>query len=170
MTPRFIFIILLFSFSILISCGTRENDSAIVRKPGKEDMEELNRNFIQKDKERIQNYIERKKLNMIETPTGLWYKVNEEGTGDFFADGDHINMKYDCYLLDGTLCYSSEKTFILGKTGIEAGLYEGMKMLRPGSEAIFILPPFLAYGLLGDNNKIPPRSVIVYYVKVMETQ
>ncbi len=48
------------------------------------------------------------------------------------------------------------------RSELEQGLNEGIRMLRPGSEAVFIIPPFLAYGLLGDSKKIPPRSVIVY--------
>jgi FKBP-type peptidyl-prolyl cis-trans isomerase len=39
-------------------------------------------------------------------------------------------------------------------------------MLKPGGEAIFIIPPFLAYGFVGDGNKIPSRAVIVYNITV----
>jgi len=33
-----------------------------------------------------------------------------------------------------------------------------------GDKATFIMPPHLAYGLPGDGNKIPARSVIAYEV------
>jgi len=39
-------------------------------------------------------------------------------------------------------------------------------MLKPGGEAIFIIPPFLAYGLIGDGGKIPPRAIIIYDVSI----
>lgn len=51
---------------------------------------------------------------------------------------------------------------------MEAGLEEGILMLRTGDKARFILPPHLAYGLFGDEEKILPRSTIVYEVKVIE--
>ena len=35
----------------------------------------------------------------------------------------------------------------MGRSEMEAGLNEGLRMLKPGAEAIFIIPPFLAYGL-----------------------
>ena len=80
-------------------------------------------------------------------------------------------MDYECSLLDGTRCYSSKelgpKELILGKSEIEAGLNEGLRLLKPGAEAIFIIPPFLAFGLIGDGKLIPPRAVMVYNVKVM---
>jgi FKBP-type peptidyl-prolyl cis-trans isomerase len=40
-------------------------------------------------------------------------------------------------------------------------------MLREGDKARFILPPHIAHGLLGDENRIPPRSVIVYEVELL---
>jgi FKBP-type peptidyl-prolyl cis-trans isomerase len=54
----------------------------------------------------------------------------------------------------------------MGRSEMEAGMNEGLRLLRPGSEAIFIMPPYLAYGLIGDRRKIPPRSVLVYRVSV----
>jgi FKBP-type peptidyl-prolyl cis-trans isomerase len=50
---------------------------------------------------------------------------------------------------------------------MEAGLNQGLRMLKPGAEAIFILPPFLAYGLPGDGKKIPSRAVIVYRITIL---
>jgi FKBP-type peptidyl-prolyl cis-trans isomerase len=59
---------------------------------------------------------------------------------------------------------------ILGKSEMEAGLNEGLRMLKPGAEAIFIIPPFLAYGLIGDKKMIPPRTVIVYNVNILRSK
>lgn len=158
----------MFLLSGLFSCRNNSERSVTVNKPGKDQMADLNRYFIQKDKERIQNYIERKKLKMKESPTGLWYQITNEGSGEYFSDNDKLSFDYECSLLDGTKCYSSKelgpKEAILGRSDIEQGLNEGIKMLKPGAEAIFIIPPYLGYGLLGDRKNIPPRAVIVYNV------
>ncbi len=133
-------------------------------------MADLNSYMVKKDRERIQNYIGRKNLNMTETKTGLWYQIMREGQGDTLRENNRIIMDYDCSLLDGTECYSSDnqgpKEVVLGHSDIEAGLNEGLRLLRSGSEAIFIIPPFLGYGLLGDRKVIPPRAVLVYKVWV----
>lgn len=153
-----------------VSCNNHQEKTTTVSLPGNNEMADLNRYLVRKDRERIQNYIERKHLDMKETPTGLWYQIIREGAGPFLNDKDQIVMEYECSLLDGTKCYSSKdsgpKELILGKSEIEAGLYEGLRLLKPGSEAIFIIPPFLAYGLIGDRKMIPPRSVIVYSLVV----
>jgi FKBP-type peptidyl-prolyl cis-trans isomerase FkpA len=164
-------ILLLLSF---ISCRNDKVPQKMQAKPGKQEMTNLNRYLVQKDREIIQNYIERKNLKMTESPTGLWYFIKVEGRGKCFKENDRITMDYDCSLLDGTSCYSSTylgpKRVVLGKTELEPGMIEGLKLLKPGSEAIFVLPPFLAYGLVGDGKKIPPRTIIVYEVKVTAGQ
>ena len=137
-------------------------------------MAELNRYLVQKDRERIQNYIERKNLKMTESPTGLWYRIVREGEGGNFTDNEKVVFAYECSLLDGTKCYSSEtlgpKEIILGRSNLEPGLNEGLRMLNSGAEAIFILPPFLAYGLPGDGKMIPSRAVIVYNVNILRAK
>lgn len=171
MKIKFILIIaILFSF---VSCRSDQIAQKVPVRPGKKEMADLNRYLVQKDREIIENYIERKNLKMTESPTGLWYYVKNVGKGEFLKDNDRIVMNYECYLLDGTLCYSSAdlgpKEVVLGKTELEPGMNEGFRLLKPGAEAIFILPPFLAYGLVGDGEKIPPRTTIVYMVSILES-
>ncbi len=167
-------IIRLFVFALLslisVSCNSVQDKNQNRLKPGKKEMTDLNRYLVQKDRERIENYIARKNLKMTESPTGLWYLIKSEGDGSYFTDNDKVIMEYECSLLDGTSCYSSTelgpKEIILGKNEMGAGLNQGLKMLKPGGEAIFIIPPFLAYGFVGDGNKIPSRAVIVYNITV----
>jgi FKBP-type peptidyl-prolyl cis-trans isomerase len=163
-------ILLLLLSVAFISCRHGTGNKSAVSPPSANEMADLNRYLVRKDRERIQNYIERKNLRMTETQTGLWYQILTEGEGETFREKDQILMEYECSLLDGSRCYSSKelgaKELILGRSEIEAGLNEGLRLLRPGSEAIFIIPPFLAYGLIGDRKLIPPRAVLVYNVRV----
>jgi FKBP-type peptidyl-prolyl cis-trans isomerase len=167
-------VIILFLVVSLISCREKRWNNISTSKPGKNEMADLNKYLVQKDKERIKNYIERKNLKMDESPSGLWYQILKEGNGKVFTDKDKVVMEYECSLLDGTKCYSSKdlgtKEVILGKTAIEPGLNEGLKLLKPGAEAIFIIPPFLAYGLIGDRKMIPSRAVIVYKINILQTK
>ena len=167
-------IIIIFILSLcLLSCQSK-NEKKSLKKPGIDEMTELNRYFVQKDKERIQNYIERKSLVMTESPTGLWYNIEKEGSGNFLTDNDKLLMEYECSLLDGTHCYSSKdlgpREIIIGRSQLEPGLNEGLRRLKRGGAAAFIIPPFLAYGLVGDGKKIPPRSTIIYNVSILETE
>jgi FKBP-type peptidyl-prolyl cis-trans isomerase FkpA len=165
---RSIFILML--LVALTACRPGSEKNSATSHPGSSEMVDLNRYMVRKDRERIQNYIERKKLKLTETKTGLWYQIIKDGEGETFIDNDRIILDYECSLLDGTGCYSSRelgpKVLILGHSEMEAGLNEGLRLLKPGSEAIFIIPPFLAYGLIGDRNLIPPRAILVYNIRI----
>lgn len=168
------YFLLAFIFIISLSCRNNSEKPVVKMKPGIDEMAELNRYFIQKDRERIQNYAERKELTISESSTGLWYSIINPGVGANYNEKDKIIFVYDCSLLDGTRCYSSQtlgpKEVILGRSNLEPGLVEGLKMLKPGGKAIFILPPFLAYGLPGDGKMIPSRAVIVYNVNILRPE
>ncbi len=164
---------LIFLLCILSSaCNKGGNGAVRLKKPGGKEMAELNSYFVEKDKERIISYAERKGLSLTESSTGLFYLIKKRGSGQLLKDKDSVKIDYKCSLLDGTLCYSSEKQgikeLVIGHSEMEAGLMEGLKMLAPGGEAVLVIPPFLAFGLLGDNKLIPPRATIVYEVKLHE--
>lgn len=132
----------------------------------KESLIRVNEYLVEKDKEIIENYVNRREWEMEVTESGLWYMVYEAGDGKMTEQGNLVALEYSVSLLDGTLCYHSDESgplnFVVGRGGVEAGLEEGILLLRVGDKARFILPPHLAYGLLGDENKIPARSVIIY--------
>jgi len=81
------------------------------------------------------------------------------------------NIKYKVSLLNGKVCYSSDsdgvKSFRIGQGGVELGLEIGILKLRVGDKAKFILPPNLGWGLIGDEKKIPSRSIIIYDVELI---
>ncbi len=139
----------------------------------KEPLVKVNQILVDKDSLRIARYNERKKLGLTVGLNGLWYKIEHIGKGDSAKFNKVASIKYKLYLLEnGKLCYSSDsagiKSFVVGKDNIESGLDIGIRMMREGDKAIFVLPPNLAHGLLGDENCIPPRSIIIYEVELLQ--
>ncbi len=109
---------------------------------------------------------------MIATGTGLRYMITKRGDGKELAQvGQTARVAYKVSLLDGTVCYSSEKTgpedIAIGKDNTESGLHEGMQYMHVGDEAVFILPSHLAAHLLGDGNKIPAKASVIYNIKLL---
>ena len=132
----------------------------------------VNRFLVQKDIELIESYAERRGWNMEVSKTGLFYEIYERTEGIRMETGMKIRLDYSLSLLDGTVCYSSDtdgiKEFILGKSQEISGLEQGVGLMRKGEKARFIIPPHLAYGLLGDEKRIPARSIIVYEVDLLD--
>lgn len=160
---------------ILYSClrDTPEQNEK-VKAIDEETLISTNRYIIQKEVERIGNYVERRGWDMDTTKSGLWYIIIKKGTGPDAVKGKIATIEYEISLLDGTVCYSSEqsglKQFAIGSGGVESGLEEGILLLNEGAEAIFILPPYLAYGIPGDQKKIPPNASLVYNLKLKNVE
>jgi FKBP-type peptidyl-prolyl cis-trans isomerase len=47
---------------------------------------------------------------------------------------------------------------------VESGLHEAIQLLSPGDSALFVIPSYRAHGLIGDQDRIPMRSTLVYRV------
>lgn len=157
---------------IAIACRSKsENENEIKKQITNEDLIEINRALIKKDRQRISAHISRMGWDMQESETGLWYEIIENGEGDTVRNGNKIKLEYSLMLMDGAVCYSSKKSgpkeFVVGKGNVESGLEQAVLYLKKGSKARFILPPYLAHGLTGDGNKIPARAIIIYEVKLI---
>lgn len=160
---------------LFLSCDNvknRKDNHVIDEKQLELSLEEMNRKMLQYESELIDNYVEKNNLNVIKTGTGLRYQLVEEGDGDLIKKGDIVTLQYELRLLSGELLYSSDndgnKTFLVSRGGVESGLEEAVLKFRMNSEAILILPPHLAHGLIGDGNRIPPKAILVYSIKVVD--
>ena len=91
--------------------------------------------------------------------------------GEKAENGMEVVIRYSVGLLDGKLCYSSDslglKNFILGRGNVEKGLDEGILLLHAGDKAHLVLHPGLAFGLPGDDKRIPPHATLVYDVELI---
>jgi FKBP-type peptidyl-prolyl cis-trans isomerase len=122
--------------------------------------------------EQIRGFITRMGWKMNETGTGLRYLIYYHGKGKSGVKGSNAKIEYECRLISGELCYSSQKTgpkeFKIGSGGVESGLEEGILLMRSGDKAKFILPSHLAFGLIGDQDKIPGKATLVYDVHLLD--
>jgi len=131
-----------------------------------------NKYLLERDKELIESYIKRRNWKMQTTESGLWYEIYSKTDKKKIVAGDIIKYNYRIELLDGTLCYNSENDGVgqikIGQSGKESGLEKGLLKMRVGEKAYLILPPYMAHGLIGDMQRIPSRSTIVYNIEVLK--
>ena len=144
------------------------------RKQLKKEVEEANRNLVKLEQEVIDEYVKKSGVEFVKSGTGLRYYIENEGDGELIKHGDIVTMEYVSCLLNGDTLYSSKedglKVFMVGRGGVESGLEEAVLNLRKGNEAEIVIPSYLAHGLIGDGNRIPPKSTIVYKVKIIDNQ
>lgn len=132
-----------------------------------------NQNWVEEERKQIDAFIAGKGWDMKRTDTGLRYLIYEAGAADGpnGAEGFHASVAYEITLLDGSACYKAgaddPKQFVIGFANVESGIHEVMTYLRAGDKARVVLPAHLAFGLTGDNDKIPPRAAVVYDLHVL---
>jgi len=127
----------------------------------------VNQELVEEDAQEIEAYAGRNGWQMETTESGLWYMIYQNGQGEKAAKGKIATLEYTLSLMDSTICYSGQKEFRLGRGRVEAGLEEGVLLMRVGDKARMFMPPHLAHGLLGDDFCIPWRAIILYDVELV---
>ncbi|MBT3590112.1 MAG: FKBP-type peptidyl-prolyl cis-trans isomerase [Candidatus Marinimicrobia bacterium] len=110
------------------------------------------------------------KEGVQETPTGLQYKVIQEGNGDSPTASDKVKVHYSGKLIDGTEFDSSYSrgepaTFSVG--GVIKGWKEGIQLMKVGAKFEFYIPSNLAYGPR-PSATIPANSTLIFEVELLE--
>jgi len=104
---------------------------------------------------------------------GLKKKLLKEGEGWETPEvGDEVEVHYTGTLLDGTKFDSSHDRgdpfkFKLGQGQVIKGWDQGIKTMKKGENAIFTIPPELAYGESGSPPKIPPNATLQFDVELL---
>lgn len=161
---------------VLLSCGEQPKtpSQTVTKDEMKSSMEKANRYLMNEEEEDIANYIQRHGLEMTKTGTGLRYQIMKQGSGALIEQGQKVTMEYELHSIAGDLIYSSanegDKTFVVGEGTVESGLEEAMTYLHRGDVAKIIIPFHLAYGLHGDDDRIPEYATLVYTIKITDNQ
>lgn len=170
------FLILVTSFG-LFACSEKPKPQPVVidKQKLKDNIVNVNKPAVVMENDEINAWIKSHGYAMKTTGTGLRYFIfRENKKGKEIKPKDEVTVKYKVSLLDGTECYSSDKkgprAFLVGADNVESGLHEAVQLMRQGEKAIFVLPSHLAFGLVGDRDKIPPKTAVVYEIEVAEVK
>lgn len=111
------------------------------------------------------------KQGVQKTETGLQYQVEAEGQGQSPAATDTVKVHYRGTLVDGTQFDSSydrgePATFRVNE--VIPGWTEALQLMKPGAKYKLTIPPDLAYGQSGRPPVIPPNSVLLFDVELLE--
>lgn len=166
--------LLIITIGLLMTSCDHDRKPKKVIKPSdlKEPLIEANKHVVRTEAQQIDDFLRRYKWPVNETGSGLRYYIYRQGDGNMIKEGDKVVLEYSVLLITGEQVYHSSQRgplyFTAGKGDVISGLEEGILLLREGDQAKFIIPSHLGYGLLGDEEKIPPKSTLIYDVEVKE--
>ena len=112
------------------------------------------------------------KDGVITLPSGLQYKVLEEGPG---MEHPKVGTPCDCHyagrLLDGTefdSSYKRGKPSAFAPNQVIKGWTEAMQKMVVGDKWEMYIPWNLAYGAAGKPPKIPPKACLIFVMEIMK--
>ncbi len=111
-----------------------------------------------------------KKKGVITLPSGVQYKVIEEGTGAKPKLSDTVLLHYRGSLMDG---FEFDSSFARGKPNlfkveeVLPGWQEVLPRMRKGAEWKVYIPPELGYGIRAPR-PIGPNEVLIFDLKLVE--
>ena len=115
----------------------------------------------------------RSEEGVVTTKSGLQYRIVRAGPKDrpTAKVGDEVKVHYEGKLLDGRIFDSSYQqgapaVFTVGD--LVEGWNEALQLMRPGDEMMLWVPPELGYGPEGAPPQIPPNSVLVFRMEMLD--
>lgn len=112
----------------------------------------------------------REKEGVIETESGLQYKVNVKGTGKTPTANDNVTVHYVGKLVDGTVFDSSVdrgEPITFGTSQVIPGWTEALLLMKEGDQWTLYIPYDLGYGERGAGSQIPPYATLIFEVELI---
>lgn len=159
--------------ALFLGCGSDGRAPVVQRQaPTAEQLIQENRDAIKLEDRDIDLYLERKGIAALRSGRGIRYKLLRDQEGEVAQPGQWAVVNYRVELLNGDTAYStaagSPESFKVEMDDVESGLHEAIQYLSPGDSAIFVIPSYRAHGLIGDMDRIPMRSSVVYRVGLVK--
>lgn len=109
----------------------------------------------------------REKEGVKEAPSGLHYRITEEGTGALPKAADTVVISYAAGLPDGksvpALSRSRVKVVV---QNLLPGLAEGVQLLKVGGKGLIYVPPKLAFKEADWPPQLPREAPLVFFVEL----
>ncbi len=131
-------------------------------------MLELNSILINREDSILSDFVSVKYPEFNKDESGFWYffKCKTEGKLLQYNETCTYNAKF--FSLDNKPLFEETKTITIGKKQTISGIEEALKLMSNNYNAVIILPWYLAYGTIGNGDKIRPRTSVKVELKVLD--
>jgi FKBP-type peptidyl-prolyl cis-trans isomerase FklB len=113
------------------------------------------------------------KEGVVVLPSGLQYRVIEEGKGKSPTAQSMVTVHYRGRLIDGTefdSSYERGEPATFPVAGVIPGWTEALQLMQEGAKWELFIPAELAYGERGAGQVIGPNSVLIFEVELLSVK
>jgi len=131
------------------------------------------------DEKTLQEYFTKHNIKPLKSATGIYYTISRQGEGPLPKTGQTISVNYTGTLLGGkTFDSNTDSSFKhvkpfeleIGKGKVIKGWDEGLVLFNKGTKATIYIPSSLGYGSQDRSPSIPPNSILVFDVEIVDIQ
>ena len=112
----------------------------------------------------------KEKEGVVETESGLQYKIEVEGTGISPEETDTVEVNYEGRLIDGTVfdsSYDRGESVKFPLNRVIKGWTEGLTYVKEGGKIQLYIPAELGYGKRG-TGPIPGNSTLIFDIELVK--
>lgn len=131
---------------------------------GKDDPEKIAAN----DREKLLKYIAENDLDAIEHSSGLFYVVENPGSGATPNLYSIVRMNYEGQLLNGTI-FDKNFNADFQLSGTIRGWQIGVPQFKSGGKGMLLIPSALGYGDYAYGS-IPRSSCLIFDIEIVDVQ
>ncbi|MDX1328487.1 MAG: gliding motility-associated peptidyl-prolyl isomerase GldI, partial [Arenibacter sp.] len=152
----------LFLLVLMAQCGVPEARKPVKVKSGSilKASVERNKALLEQEEELFRTIMAKDSSNTYHASGGgTWYHYirKNEGSDYYPKPDDLVTLQYNVVSITNDTIYTSQEigtvTYRVDKQQLFPGLRNGVKLLKEGESATFLIPSSLAYGYHGDKNK-----------------
>ena len=123
--------------------------------------------YTAKNEQEIKDYLLKNNLTAQRSTSGLYYIINEQGTGTQPTAASNVTVAYKGYFTNGNVFDQSKAEGIsLTLNKVIRGWTEGIPYFKTGGSGVLLIPSHLGYGST-TNGPIPGGSVLIFDVKLI---
>ena len=111
-----------------------------------------------------------KRKGVIVRPSGLQYRIIEEGDGKMPTPTDMVSVHYRGTFIDGP---EFDNSYLRGQpaqftvNAVIQGWTEALPLMKEGGKWELFIPPELAYGVQGMGSLVPPNSLLRFEIELI---
>ena len=123
--------------------------------------------YTAKNEQEIKDYLAKNNLTAQRSTSGLYYIINEQGTGTQPTAASNVTVAYKGYFTNGNVFDQSKAEGIsFGLNQVIKGWTEGIPYFKTGGSGVLLILSHLGYGST-NNGPIPGGSVLIFDVKLI---
>lgn len=160
---------------LFVACAEKPAQVPMNKKPvdhTESNIMEANRGLVDIENEDIRHYVDSMKLDFDTTKIGIRYRILAANpSGEQPKRQQHVKITYSLREFDATdFCTNyKDRTEIVnvGNGELSRGIDEAILMLHQGETGEFIIPSYLAFGVVGKGQCIASRTPIYCRITLM---